>query len=88
MNTKTTARTLSTAAAAAFAFVALAGPASATMLDDPAGSPAPSSTSTSTAGGGFDLGQVALGAMGGLVLAGGGLASVKGVRRHQAHLAH
>jgi hypothetical protein len=68
------------------ATLALAAPASAVHTVEPeGGTPDTGTTSVSTGSG---LAQVATGALGGIALAGAGIAVVTGVRRHNHHFAH
>jgi hypothetical protein len=73
------------------ASVALASPAAAEHPSDPFGGGSGTSSGSGTtisADPGWEVSQVAAGALGGLVLAGAGVATVAGLRRHQGHLAH
>ena len=87
MGTTTLRRLTAGALMTATAGIAFAVPASALEVPDPDGagsysSPADSSGTTLTDDG-WELAQVATGALGGLLVAGMGVAAVAGVRRHQ-----
>lgn len=92
MAKKSITRLASAAVVTGIATLALAAPASAAFPKDPAiggdlsriGDVAPVSTNDS----GWELVQVATGAVGGLALAGIGVAAAAGLRRHHDHLAH
>lgn len=73
------------------ASIALASPAAAEHPNNPLGGGPGTPTvteSTIAADPGWEVAQVATGALGGLALAGAGVAVVAGLRRHQSHLAH
>jgi hypothetical protein len=80
------AKAASGALVTGIAALALAGPASAAQPVEPeGGTPDTGTVSVSTGSG---LAQVATGALGGIALAGAGIAVVTGVRRHNHHVAH
>ncbi len=87
MGTTTLRRLTAGALMSAMAGIAFATPASALEAPDPEGAGFYSSTAggsgTSLTDDGWELAQVATGALGGLLVAGMGVAAVAGLRRHQ-----
>lgn len=72
------------------ATLAFAAPASAQYPKDPDGARIEVTTQNPppTIDDGWQFGQVASGALGGIVLAGVGVGAAAGLRRHNRHLAH
>ena len=78
-------RLTTTALVTGFASLALAAPASALEAPDPeTGNAVSSGTSTSTTSDDGNWMEISLGALGGLVIAGAGIAAVAGVRHRNA----
>lgn len=77
-------RLTTTALVTGFASLALAAPASALEAPDPETGNAVSGTSTSTTSDDGNWMEISLGALGGLVIAGAGIAAVAGVRHRNA----
>lgn len=90
MNRSSIAKVTASAFAAGLASLALASPAQAQQPPAPGDSGVTGTVSTSGTSEetGWNVGQLAAGAAGGIVLAGAGAAAVAGVRRRHGHLAH
>lgn len=90
MAIKSITRLAAAAVVTGIATLALSGPASAAFpkAPDVGARVEPTSTPTTTTDDSFDYTALAEGALGGIVLAGAGVAAAAGLRRHNQHLAH
>ena len=84
----TLTRLASGAAVTAVASLALAAPASAMLPKDPTVDATLFNPSTAHSGTSWELAQIATGALGGVALAGAGIATATGLRQHNRRVAH
>lgn len=84
MTRKTITRIASAGLVTGFASLALAVPAEAQEIPDGGGAVSPTAVPTDTVDEGTPWAEIAIGALGGLALAGAGVAAVQSVRHRQA----